>query len=624
MPIVENPLPRALVLLCLALPAVLAAGAGLAAQASADRSTRRVITPAAALALWLLGVCSVARLTHSFVIGLVVGTLLVAALGVRPGLSILRAARRDRPPFPWRATLPRAIFTAAAVATIVPGVLKFFHDETVPTGHMSVVGQLQNGHYPPRYSFFPLWEYKYHYGFDVFAAMLSGIFHTGTPAAIDLATLLLWAYFAVLAAHLGQRLAGEKHGLVTAAFALFGGGFLWFCPGPSAPIGQQLTGYCTVDGFKVNAPISSYFFQHPFGLGIPLALALLCLLVDRGSGPRRGRYLCFGVVLLALYLGQIVLFLTFSASLLVAECFVGWRFQLGRARWMVPTLALVLVGASQLGAFGAAQAPYQLANLLQPHLGIAGSALGTMEWHWRTYGTILPLGLVGLLFLGAERLVFALLIVGCLVVSNTVQYKLTWDIVKFATEAELLLSICAGAVVARLLQLRRLAPVPARRGMVALAALLLIVPVTTGVGFHVAIWLKLSIKPNLEMVPGELGPADVKVMSYLRRHAGPEELVYRRYDVSMAYNQWGGLNVPWLLSIDNNGFGPEHREPRQKLMAAPTPSLAAYVAQGITWFVLEESDAALRVYADRWVKEGEAEMVMTDEGGLRVLHARAR
>jgi hypothetical protein len=616
----ENPIPRACVLLLLALPLLLAAGHALAVGASADRGTQRVLAAPVALAMWLVSVCSIARLTHAFVPGLVGGTLLVAALGARHGRALWRGYWKERPGVPWRAVYPRLLFAAFAVAVIVPAALKFFHDETVPTGHLSTVCQLQNGHYPPRYSFFPQFEFKYHYGFDVFAAMLSGLLHSSASTAIDVATLLLWGITALLAAHLGQRLAGERHGLVTAAFALFGGGFLFFCPGPTAPLGQQLTGHCVVDGFKVNAPVSSYFFQHPFGLGIPLALAVLCLLVDRESGARRGRYLAFGVLLLALYLGQIVLFLTFVAALAVSEVFVGWRPEWSRALLIAPTLALVFACATQLGAFGAAKAPYQLGTLLQPHLGIANSLGGTLEWHWRTYGIILPLGLVGLVALRRERLMFALLITGCLLVSNLVRYKLTWDIVKFATEAQFLLSICAGVVVARLFQARRKLPLAARPGMRGLALLLLCAGTTAGLGFHLAIWRKMSLKPNLEMAPGTLGEADTTVLNYLRRHVGAEEIVYRRYDVSFVYNQLGGLNIPWLLSEDNHGFGPKHRDPRSKVMNTVTPRIADYLAQGITWFVLDGNDQALLQHARRWVKSGEAEQTM-EEGGLKVFHA---
>jgi hypothetical protein len=633
----DNPLPFACVLLVALLPAVLAAGAELAARASDDVRTRRVIAPGAALAAWLVAVCAIARIAGAFVPGLVAGTGLVAALGARRLLSWARA----RPRFSAREALPTALFVAFAVATIAPGALRYyFHDETLSAGHLATVSQMENGYFPPRSAFFPSFEFKYHYGFDLLAAMLSGLFRLDAAAAIDLTTLALWGYTAALAAHLGVRLTGARRGFVTAFFALFGAGSNWGCP-PAGPLGYQLTGHCVVGGFKVNPPVASYFFQHPFGLGIPLALAVLCLLADRDTAPvtmgpqaapnpapaepapRRGRYVLYGVLLLAVFLGQIVLFFTVSASLAVCEGLVDGRFEKRRALAMLATLAAVYLGARLLGAFFA-PAPYALANMLVPHAGVTGDLggpIGSLNWTLRSYGFLLPLGVAGLFLLRRERPMLALLAAGSFVVPNVVHYKLTADIVKFATVAQLVLSIAASAVVVRLLQLSPARPRAWRAASAALAAALLALGTAFGFGFHAALWLNLKpIKPNLEMRPEKLAPPDLAVLRYLRRHVGAEEIVYRRQNASLAYNQWGGLAMPWL-GEEMFGFGEEPRAARKKLLASLPAEIGAYTGQNIRWFVLDASDTKLRDLAAAWVRAGQAEVVM-EEGGLRVVRAR--
>jgi hypothetical protein len=615
---VENPIPRAYALLSLALPLVLAAGFALAERASDDRQTRRVIAPALAIAAWLSAVCAIARLFHAFLPGLALGTLLVAAGGAVHLAPRLRALTLHRPA---REAWPVIAFAVVAVIAIWPAVQHYFHDETIPTGHLSTVCQLQNGHYPPRYSFFPQYEFKYHYGFDVLAAMVSGLFRTSVATSIDVVTVVMWAYTVFLAAHLGQRLAGARFGVLTAFFALWGGGMPFGCPSFASPIAGQLLGDCFTGGFKFNPPVSAYFFQHPFGLGIPLALAALCLLADRESGPRPWRYASFGVLFVALYLGQVVLFFGLGASLAVAECFEGRHLSRTRALFVLATLVPVAIAAKNLGAWGA-PAPYEVGRLLDWHPGVADTWKGTLIWHTRVYALLLPLGLLGIALMRRERLVLILLVAGCLVVTNTVRYKQTWDIVKFATVAQLVLSIGASAVAVRLLQWR-----PSRRVVGALRGVLVAVMAlgctAGGMAYHATIWAKLPLKPNMEWKPADLTAADITVMDYLRRHARADDLAYRRRDVSFNYNQWGGLNIPWLLSVDNHGFGPKDRQPRLDLMAKLPPELPKYLAQGITWFVLDPQDGPLRAAADRWVKQGDAEVVL-EVGGLRVVHAKRR
>lgn len=640
----ENPLPRTLVLLSLALPLVFAAGVGLSRWASRDRGTQRATAPALAIAAWLVAVTSLARVTRSFPAGFVAGTLALAAGGAAYSVSLFwsgwmpRARRRPR----W----PVALFTLAAVVAIVPAVRLYFADEVITGGHLNIVGQLQNGAYPPRHVFFPRHELEYHYGFDVLAAMASALLHSSASVGIDVCTIVLWVCTATLAAHLGRRLAGARHGVLTAAFAMFGGGFPFMCAGAAAPLGYQLTGYCGIGGLALPMPTAGYFFQHPFGLGIPVALAVLCLLSDRASGARPGRYVCFGLLLLALFLGQVVLFCCLFAALAVSEGFVGRSFVARRALSIVAVLAIVAVCARLSGGFTAA-APHRVGSLFEWHLGVGEDLRATVVWQLRVYALLLPLGLVGIVLLRRERLVFALLAAGCLVTPNVVRYTKSWDIVKFAAIAVLILSITASVVVVRLLRnitrgsalradtLRRhaFAATWSRRAGVAVAALLTAGCVAAGLALHLAVWLGLDLRTSMEHRLPVLSTADRAVLDYLRRHVGPHELVLRAPTVSLRYSCLGGLSTPWLPEDDGpgrervtashfGGVGVEQRAPRQRLLESRPDALSVWVDEGITWFVVGPREP-MREIVVRWVAAGEASVAF-DQGPLLVVHAGGR
>ena len=614
---VDNPLPRAFVLLGFALPLVAWAGVGLAARVSADRTTRRVIAPALALSLWLVAVCSLARLAHGFLFGFAAGTLLVAAYGATHAAAWLRTGARLRLPRP---TWPLVVFTVVAVIAVMPVVRLYFADETGPTGHLSTICQLQNGHYPPRYSFLPRYEFRYHYGFDVLAAMVTGLVRCSPADAIDVCSVVLWAYTAVVAAHLGRCLAGARHGVLTAAFAMFGGGFPFLCPTSKAPLGHQMTGWCIIGGIQLGTPTAANFFQHPFGLGIPLALAVLCVLADRRSGPRLGRYVGYGVLLVALYLGQVVLFLCLAATLAVSEGFAGRGLVPRRALRMGAVLAIVAASAWMLGAFLGAAHPYDVGSLLTWHLGLTETLKTTAEWELRFYALLLPLGLVGIALLRSERLAFALLAVGSLVTPNVVKYTRSWDIVKFFTVGGLVLSICGSVAVVRLVA--RASPglwSRAWRGSV--AAVLTVAAIAAGVAFHLSVWLKLKGRTSMDMTLAVLDPPDMAVIAYLRRHARPEELVFRTKAVSFAYDQLGGLHTPWLFNFDAYGFGPAQRDARERVMSTLPDALPPYVSEGIVWFVLADGDRTLQGAAAQWIADGRAEVVF-QRPPLRVIRAK--
>jgi hypothetical protein len=609
---VPPPTPLACVALAAALPLVPVAGAWIAARATRDRATQALMAPVAGVALWLVSIIVLARLAHAFVPGVVGGTLLVAALGAAHGRAWLRAPRARLAGL----RRPGLLFAAAAVLAIVPAVRAHFHDELLVGGHMSLVAQLENGVFPLRFATFPQFELPYHVGFDVLAAALGVIFRLPTALAIDAVTLLSFVAVLLLAGRLGRVLGGARAGLLTSLLALFGGGVHLLCPAPGAPLGHHLIGYCEVDHVWLNPPLGSYLFQHPFNAGIPLFLAVILLLADRASGPRPARYALFGLLFLALSQCQMVLFACGLGAFLVAEPLPRGRLDRRRALGALAAALLAVAAALPLGGFFAAQ-PYRDGPSLELHLGIATTLAGTLAWHARSYGLLLPLGLLGLWHARRERLFLALLVGGALLVPNVVRYKHTWDIVKFATVATLALALCTGVLFTRLLRAGK-GPRPLR---VALVAVLAAGCVAWSATFHAAAWLHTP-KTSFEHAPEPIDADDAVVIAHLRRVVGADEGVYRSLEKAKAYNQWGGLATPFPEEVVRFfGFSPRLVQPRKRLLSVLPPSVGEWTREGIVWLVLSPNDVRLRAYARTWVKDGAAEIAL-EQGDLRLVHLR--
>ena len=97
----------------------------------------------------------------------------------------------------------------AALATlpiVLPTILLNFHDETYFGGHQAIIAHLQNGSYPPRYLYEPSLPLRYHYGFDLAAAIVTGLLRIRIDQAIDILTLALWPTMFLLLCESGSTL----------------------------------------------------------------------------------------------------------------------------------------------------------------------------------------------------------------------------------------------------------------------------------------------------------------------------------------------------------------------------------------------------------------------------------
>ena len=203
-----------------------------------------------------------------------------------------------------------------------------FFDDYNLIGHRSLIAQLQNGSYPPRHQVFPDYPFRYHFGFNITGAALTGLFRLPVGAAIDLIVIVGFLGSWCLAWRLGERLTATRAGIWTAFAGLLGGGaffwFFWYSDWASHGTVGILTG-----GNRINFPVVMYFFQKPFALGFPLALGLmLAASVPAGREAWWRRSLLLTVLLAPLSLAEVVLFVTMGPALLAQEL---WTERHGRA-----------------------------------------------------------------------------------------------------------------------------------------------------------------------------------------------------------------------------------------------------------------------------------------------------
>jgi hypothetical protein len=250
--------------------------------------------------------------------------------------------------------------------------------------------------------------------------------------------LLLW--------RVGEHVGGRRAGLLVALAVSFSTGL---CP------------TCTVNGLKTNPPFVSYFFQHPWSLGI----VIFCLLVlqraalDRTDNQvwRVGALVCS---LLLLSLAQAVLFVVTVIAFGLADF---WKFVRSGSRTAVTVLfglAAAVLGTKLIGGFFVS-APYPSAGgvlgtgfYLREYPG-NNAVLEQIEWNLLSFGLPLVLGVLGLCRAHRERVLLAGLAGTSLIALNGLRYGYSWDITKFAAVTSIALAIGTGIFLAGLLDWAR-------------------------------------------------------------------------------------------------------------------------------------------------------------------------
>ena len=427
---VSNPQSTGFVLLLPALPGLWLAANRLTGPGLRGRDAYVPVTTMVALALWLVGTTASARVFGSFDRGLWIATTALAIGGyLMVWRSPLVCARRRPPASAWM--WPTAVLSSLPIAIMAFG--GGFFDEDFPNGHRGIIAQLQNGEYPPRNTLFPEYPLRYHYGFNVVCAGMTAMTRMSVSNAMDTVVVVCWALSWCLLWVLGDRLAWRGAGKWTALATLWGSGGMavmaWYLVSSSdRPISALLVGkHMSVADLAINPCVLAYFFQKPFALGIPLALAVLYVSADHRLEWRHYRGLVLCVLLAALSVAHAVLFVVILPSLAVSEVF-------GARRWGVLwTVAGSLLLAAVMGGMLFTGLPEGASIGLETRVWpLKNGFFSVLTWHAVTFGALLPLGFAGFFFLRRQRLLFALLTAGCLIVPNLVRYQHTWDIVKFS------------------------------------------------------------------------------------------------------------------------------------------------------------------------------------------------
>jgi hypothetical protein len=599
---VTNPLPLACIALVLALPGVYLLGRRLSDWMEDEREVRGPVALVAAVSVWLQAVATTGRITGSFVAGLSVGTALVALAGVawtvwRRGGGTPGEAAVGGPPRSSRSmwvsgvlvTLPIAYMTLAA---------DFFDDYNL-IGHRSLIAQLQNGSYPPRHQVFPDYPFRYHFGFNIVGAALTGFFRLPVGAAIDAIVIAGFLGSWCLAWRLGERLTGTRTGMWTAFAGLLGGGaFFWFFW--HSDWAQHGAVGIVIGGNRINFPVVMYFFQKPFALGFPLALGLMLAASVPATGVNwRPRAVLLALLLAPLSLAEVVLFVTMGPALLAQDL---WTERKWRA-CLAPVAALLL--ALPLGGVLFTPMPAETVSLIAFRFWPAAHPLrGVLQWYFLTTGLLVPLGLLGVRVMPRLRAFFLLMILGSFGVPLFFHDPNSWDIVKFSTVGQLAAGLAAGSALAWI------AAGAGRRRIPVLAVLSALLAAST-VGY-VGHWIREIVRPTPEI--GQLLVAqrqpyeDRDWSSLLRwlRRVRPRGAIHCTNPLLLRQLLFAGLYTAGPSDINAQYGVPQKRVARrQALLEQLPPDPKRWREEGVDWIVTGPGEPLDQVVTG-WVATGQA------------------
>jgi hypothetical protein len=619
---IHNPLPASCSWLLLTLPMI-----GYLSYRWLRRGLRnlwavRVLTPGLTLASWLTCIHIFSYVSHSYVKGLTIASFVLAAIG---GVFWLYDRKSPLPSnFPagvYHNEAPSHWMWITALLSgwgISPAVINHnFHDELPVTGHQSIVAAIQNNIYPPHNLSFPQFELGYHYGFNLLAATLTAMFRLPIYQAIDVVTLFAWMYVWCVLWMVGDKMFGKKWGILPPAILLLGGGYSYYNRGGLAPptsVGDYFFASGSVDGLTVSPPISSYFFQHPWTLGIPLGACIILVFLETQAPRKSARLLCLAAFAFTLSFSQFALFLSMVPSLVVAETLTLKKIQWKQGLILGLTLASMLLISSRFGAFFAPKDDTAF-GLVANH-GITKTLLGSLEWHIWTFGLLLPFGIIGL-FIMKERFLFAPIVIGSLWILNNFKYRYTWDIVKFGTIAEIALAF---ATCAFLVWMKKRSN--STFGLVFFGTSLLAI-LLPGLTFMYAFQMRIPGIPVAYVASkAELPPDHEQAANWLRETTKGQQLIYIRLALARSYANLTGLPQVWVDNSEGFPFSRDRINKRNHLTSHPNTKASVYLSENIRYFVLDEHDSVFNVYANLWIKKGEAEVVK-EFHKVRIIHLKS-
>lgn len=347
------------------------------------------------------------------------------------------------------------------ISSVFVGLASFhvsIHDETSIQSHPAVIERILRDGLPAGLMSFPELPLKYHYGFNILAAVWADALTLPAWVAIDVVSILLWIATAMSLADLLTTLGLPRRLRVPALiWVLLGAGWLWIV----AP-GVWQHGY--LNGRHMKPMLISLFFQHPVALGLPLFFSGLDAWIAFRRG--QGRAFFFAAVFLGgvLSLAQIVLFASLGALIGMESAFQFLRSK-GRARSYLLSGAaaglLLLALGRFLGGFFAPSDAYAGGALrftwppgfLAHEFFARGSPLGwgpALLWYVLNFGPPLLLFPFAVRAAWKQRdgwpLLLLALALGCFLFPQFFQYRLSWDVMKFFMVFDLAARVAMAAV----------------------------------------------------------------------------------------------------------------------------------------------------------------------------------
>jgi hypothetical protein len=373
--------------------------------------------------------------------------------------------------------------------------------------HYMLSNVLGRGVVPPVHPLYPLEPMRYHYGYDFLAGQLRAFTGLSIVHACDVVTIWSFILLLMAGAAIGGSL-GQRRGAGIAMILIpFGTGLLRYFLFRDFGTMELRWSMLPESWFDpLPPPTISNFFQHPQGLGMPIALAVLVLFDGNEVSPKQRSYrTAIGALLLGLLsIANFAFFLMLGAMLGLA---ILWRAitdrtfvrGLGELAMLVGSLAIafLLGGVFEPGGqqgemltVGRSFFPDPILQRILRYLVLFGVPL-----------LALPFALVKLR--RRPSMLRVALCSGALIgylLPNFVVYERSWDIVKFLGIATFFANVLVADLLAR-----------ARRPTVVIVGLL-----TTLTGW--AFLVRMSV------MDGQLG---VPRMHFGRHHAVDDLLADR-------------------------------------------------------------------------------------------------
>lgn len=337
-----------------------------------------------------------------------------------------------------------------------------FHDQMRIQAHPPLIESLKRGNLPPTMMVFPDIPLKYHWGADLFGAVMSYV--TGLPAyrAIDITMIFGWiSWLGSLYVFCREAAMSRNFALIALLWVTLGAGWAYLIQshlaGPESLIHLNFDWPDSKRAFgrHLNPGTISNFFMTPYSLGMGLFFTYLALLTHWIKERRRSLLALISILLAGISLVQVTFFVTLLTTtllILAAGPFLEkrpWRDCLvdGFLLLSISLPLAVLVGGFFQKAAGITSGllvfnwpPGFLKNATWgAHIPM--SLTQTFFWYLATFGSLVFLSLpfLGLALYSLRRRYNPILLflvayaVTCFLVPQFFRYKMTWDIIKWFT-----------------------------------------------------------------------------------------------------------------------------------------------------------------------------------------------